>query len=153
MKRFHDENDKLYQEYITSDLAQARKALEKMAEHTSAEIRVSGPAIGVDFGLYHVLFIDYARLYALEKRAGNEDMAEAWLIKARYWLLLKLEQAGTMSIQDRMDGFRRVGDADHLLHAVTVLDTGADGEGKGPKYLQEIDSMRAANSNNVAPSR
>jgi hypothetical protein len=82
------EMEKLYQVYLNGTVEEARRALlqsiEMLENEKSSDQKASA----------HARWLNYSRLHVLEARAGNHDLADAALLKARYWFLRKLELAG-----------------------------------------------------------
>ncbi len=85
--------DVLYQAYAKGDVAQARQSLEKSIPILE---NATFPKVGA---AAHGLWLSYARLHVLEARAGKASLAEAYLLKARYWYLKKLELSGESTEQ------------------------------------------------------
>jgi hypothetical protein len=70
------EQDRLYEAYLVADVSHARQILDqklRLLEDDTSLLRS---------GWAHAQFMDYARLYALERRVGNAESAEADLIKS-----------------------------------------------------------------------
>ena len=87
MKGFIQQTDRLYHAYLDGDRDQARHSLQetiKLIER--AKLPPNGQA--------HTLFVTYCRLCVLEKKAGNEALAEDYLLKTRDRYLRELEIDG-----------------------------------------------------------
>jgi len=67
----------LYRQYLNTDLAQARQALLELVD--AYDTNAVSPAAKT-----HGLWLTYSRLYALEARGGNTDLAEVYFAEARY---------------------------------------------------------------------
>jgi hypothetical protein len=115
-------SDTLYQEYLEGSLEQARQSLLATVEVVE-RLRPSGRA--------SCLLFTYARLYALEKRAGNDALADAYLLKARYWYLCDRELGG----ETPEDAAKAVATftAEKCVAFVDKWDKGHT-NGKGPRY-------------------
>jgi hypothetical protein len=87
-KQVLEQTERLYQKYLEADPAEAKKCLED-------EIALLEKSTVLDrSGRAHDLFMTFSRLYVLEAAAGDKDRADAALIKARYWNLLRFELSG-----------------------------------------------------------
>jgi len=120
----------LYHVYLNGGRDEARHSLQD-AIRLIEDTQVSPP---FRKGQAASLFLGYARLYALERRAGSNDMAQVYLVKARYWCLR----------QDELDGDNAAGcnaylakfaAEDKLMDFIDKWDKGAN-NGKGPRYIQ-----------------
>jgi hypothetical protein len=79
-------SQELFELYLTSDAAKARAVLTQeidMLENAYISHAKERRAT--------ILFMECARLYALEMRLGNEDSARLALLKANYWNLRRYE--------------------------------------------------------------
>ena len=124
------QTDDLYRVYLTGGREEARRSLQeavRLIENTS----VSPP---FQKGQAGALFLSYARLYALERRAGSNDMAQIYFTKARYWCLR----------QDELDGdspsgcnayLAKFATEDRMTDFIDKWDTGAN-NGNRPRYIQ-----------------
>jgi hypothetical protein len=81
--------DRLYEVYINDGRDEARRSILE-ANHLFEDAKLSDFEESRAF----ILFLGYARLYALDYRAGSNDMVHADLIKARYWCLRSRELHG-----------------------------------------------------------
>jgi hypothetical protein len=79
------------------------------------------------------------RLFALEKKSGNEAAAQAALINLRFWTLKNLE----LEHKDVDEAMRILGEVttEDIFAQVDKFDKGAT-EGKGPGYLKSIVSPK-----------
>jgi len=125
------DDDNLYEAYLQADTDHARQILGQKIQLSESD-RILEQA---GFRFEHRLFLDYARLYVLEKRAGNEEAAEAALIKGHYWLLRGCEME-KMPVQQAIEQLRTA-TSDQIVSMVDKQDKSATG-GIGPKYLQSI---------------
>lgn len=79
------------------------------------------------------LFMAYARLYALERRLGNDSAADIAYIKVRYWNLRRYELNGLDEEHVKeFQGFT----PDKVVETIDKMDK-ALSQGKGPKYMQQ----------------
>ena len=89
MKKDRDEKvqqlDILYREYLTGDIDQARQSIFK-----SIDILEKATSV-YNAGRAHGLCWCYARLYCIEKYAGNNDAAYVAFVKAKYWRTQEIE--------------------------------------------------------------
>ena len=86
-------------------------------------------------GRAFTLFIGYGRLYALECNAGNYDMSQIDLIKARYWALRSEELRGESSAEC-LTYLAKFVTEDNLLVFINKWDKGSN-NGVDPKYLED----------------
>lgn len=121
------QSDKLYQVYLTGSRDQAIWSLEETIRVTeNANLEPSGKA--------NTLSITYARLYVLERRAGNGGLAEAALVRARYWFLREHELSGDS--EEQAGAAVRSFTADKCMDFVDKLDK-EHTDGVGPRYAQQ----------------
>lgn len=120
--------DQLYRAYLAGDLEEARQS---MLEATSILQTHPFPKPSASA---HGLWLTYARLFVLESTAGNDAQADAYLIKARYWLLRRSELTGDPEEQavETADGVT----AEKCTELVHKWDNDFTG-GKGPRYMQK----------------
>ncbi len=121
----------LYRQYLMSDLPEARQALLKEAEYLG---RAKGYA---PMDQAFAVSLTFARLSALEHRAGNEDAAELAMVKARYWFLQHFELATTSEHNRPLKEIVGLSAPKRLLEMSEKIDKG-NTDGKGPKYLQDL---------------
>lgn len=121
------EGDSLYNAYLNGDLAQARTSLQQ-----SVQIGESGKLAPI--GQARWLFFDYSRLFLLEKRAGKQDLSQAYLVKARYWYLRQCELRGDS--KEEAASLVIAFTDQKCLEFVSKWDGDHTG-GKGPKYVRE----------------
>jgi hypothetical protein len=121
------QSDKLVDAYLTGDVNQARQSLQELIQQLEkAKLSPINQADPMAF--------TYARLYVLEKRAGNEDLAQAYLAKSREWLVRYHELSGESpdAAAAAVKSFNFMEFADQRDKALTG--------GKGPKYFQHQSS-------------
>jgi hypothetical protein len=120
--------DQLYRAYLAGDLDQARQSMLETAAilETHPFPKPSASA--------HGLWLTYSRLFVLESTAGNDAQADAYLIKARYWLLRRSELAGDPE-QKAVEAANDVS-AEKCTELVHKWDNDSTG-GKGPRYMQQ----------------
>ena len=116
----------LYEVYLEGDRQQAKRALEEMVLATDAS-KVAPRANAA------ALWLIYSRLYVLERRGGSATLADAYLLKARYWLLRKGELSG-FSAEEAGEGVSKF-TADKCLEMIDHWDKSRT-NGKGPNYAQ-----------------
>jgi hypothetical protein len=80
------------------------------------------------------LFLGYGRLYSVDHRAGSNDLAQADLIKARYWALRSSEFHGDAASEADRYVEKFAGDGDKLLTFIDKWERGANHD-KDPKYI------------------
>jgi hypothetical protein len=122
---FNKRSDELYTVYLNGKRYEAKQSLvDTLQLIENAGLGPSGKAT--------CLFGTYARLYALEKRTGNEDLAEEALVQARYWDLRDDELGG--KIPEKAGARIKTVTGAKVLEFVDRWDK-AHGDGKGPRYL------------------
>lgn len=120
--------DKLYYGYLGGDIVQARENLRQSILLLDGA-RFSKPAASA-----HGLWITHSRLAVLEGYAGNAILAEANLLKARFWYLRKFEISGE-STEEAMKAVHSY-DADKCRQAMEKFDK-THTNGLGPKYSRK----------------
>jgi len=120
-------DDKLYERYLHGSLVQARESMQESI--ALAEIPKLKPE-----GHAWWLFFDYARLYGVETKTGNTDLAHAYLIKTRYWLLVYHELK--TSIRQAIESDKQYSDA-KIIEFVDQWDKDHN-DGNPPAYTNEI---------------
>jgi hypothetical protein len=83
-----------------------------------------------------IVYFTYARLYALEKRTGNDAAAEAALTKARSWNEKRYQLAGETNSM-KLEECRLFNTPEKIVEVADKLDNAAT-SGKGPKYIHNI---------------
>jgi hypothetical protein len=117
--------DLLYDAYLGGNQEEAKQSLNEAIQLAKdADLPLNDKA--------HSLTMNYQRLYVLERRAGHKSLAEAALVRARYWLLEEAE-SGNNTTQDA-DEFVMSKTGDVIMDFVDAWDKKATG-GKGPRYL------------------
>jgi hypothetical protein len=119
--------DKLYRSYLQGDLKIARESLDK-AISILEELRIAKPG-----AVAHGLWLAHSRLQVLERRSGRATLADANLLKARFWYLRKLEQTG-----ESTEKAYAVTLAFGTAECETMIDRfdRAHTDGRGPEYLR-----------------
>jgi hypothetical protein len=125
------EQDELYGAYLTADLPRAREILRHKIQIDESQALLAEAGIRVE----HDYFLDCSRLYVLERRSGNDDSAEAALIKARYWFL-RSGESSQMPARQLAEEVRTF-NAERILSMVDEQDR-AKTAGKGPNYLGQL---------------
>lgn len=120
--------DPLYRAYLTGSREEARNSLRQIL--TIIEASDERPAVQA-----HDLWLTYSRLYVLERRAGNDSLAQAYLLRARHWLLRKAELGGDDAEKAAREVFSWFS-PDNCMDIVDHWDKSRT-QGKGPKYAQE----------------
>jgi hypothetical protein len=121
--------EQLDRAYCAADVTSARQILQQEIETLENCTSWSRDAVASR------LFLNYARLYVLAKRIGDQDSAETALIKARYWFLRAEELSGS-STSNAMVNLRWRTD-EHIFESAVKWDNAVT-SGKGPKYLQDL---------------
>jgi len=121
--------DPLYQTYLTGTRDQAEMSLKQMLSHVEGSDEP--PKVQA-----HDLWLTYSRLYVLEKRGGNEALAQAYLLKARYWLLRKAELGGADAEKAATEVFGWF-TPDKCTEIVDHWDKSRT-QGKGPNYARSV---------------
>jgi hypothetical protein len=119
--------DRGYDQYLTGDVDQARRALrESIALMLATDARAYGRA--------HGLWLGYSRLFVLEQFAGSAQEALASFDAAKRWYRLKLETRGNSGheIEAALDEFT----ATYCRELVRRFDA-ARTEERGPRYLNK----------------
>ena len=119
------ESDRLYRAYLEGDRDQARRSL-------GETIRLIENANLQPWGQANSLIFTYSRLYVLEKRSGNDELAEAALLKTRYWYLRQHELGGDSLAQAA--SAVKLFTAEKCMEFVDIWDLDHTA-GKGPKYV------------------
>ena len=128
MKAFYNEEEKLSVPYWTGNVDQARQSLNQTIQLIKQS---NGLSFSAQAGF---LYIEYARLYVLEKRAGNKADAELALSKAKFWRIRNLNPSEAL---DDSAIVKIMSDTPELMvKYIDVLDAGDSGN--RPKYLQYI---------------
>lgn len=123
---FTKQADVLYQSYLQGNRSQARRSLEET-------IQLAGKSNLKPAGEADCLCFTYARLYALEKRTGTQPLAEAALVRARYWYLRQRELGGSTADESAVALTSYT--AEKCLDFVDKWNKDHTG-GRGPMYLQ-----------------
>ena len=121
------EGDRLYVAYLQGNRDQARRCLLQLVE-------VGETAKLSPIGQARWLFFDYGRLYVLETRVGSQALADAYLVKARYWYLRQCELRGDS--KDEASAAIAAFTAEKCMEFVDKWDRDHT-EGKGPEYAQK----------------
>jgi hypothetical protein len=126
------EGNKFYDPYLAGDLVIARQSLDqgiRFFQSPAADVLEPSGHAGI-------LYFSYARLYALERRSGNAQAAEAALAKARFWNERRFELANatnSASLEERS----RSSSQEWIMELADKLDNSAT-QGKGPQYIHYI---------------
>jgi len=123
------QTDELYAAYLDGGRDEARRSIVQ-ANRLVEEASISHFEENRAFAL----FLGYGRLYALDHRAGNNELAELDLIKARYWALRSSEAHGDTptEVAKYVDRFAT---SDRLLEFIDTWERKAN-HGREPKYIQ-----------------
>lgn len=122
--------DRLYTRYLNGDREEAKRSMQE------AVAMIQSSKLGAEFERFESasLFLAYARLYVLEKRAGNGELAEADVVKARYWYLRKDELSGK-SVEEASAAVAEF-TPERCMAFVDEWDRGCT-DGLGPKYARD----------------
>ena len=104
-KQMGKQLDFLYHNYLTGNADQARESLLEYLELI--------PKIKPPLGQAYNYVFAYSRLYVLETRVGNGDLATVYFVKAEYWRIKECE-ASNMGEND-------IADATKLMTTNTCL--------------------------------
>jgi hypothetical protein len=115
----------LYAVYLEGDTDQARESLHQ-AIHLLKTTEIT--KVGA---MEHGLWLEHSRLHVLEKRAGNYELADGYLLKAQYWYLRKLEASGD-STEEAIKIVRHY-TPEKCTEVVDGLDNNST-DGRGPAY-------------------
>lgn len=122
------EGDRFYDAYLNGDVDTARSNLDQAIQFfKSPRADILEPS-----GRAGILYFTYARLYALEKRTGNDSAAAAALTTARSWNEKRYQLGGetnSMSLEE----CRVFDKPEKIVEVADRLDSAAT-NGKGPKY-------------------
>jgi hypothetical protein len=121
---FKGRANRLYDAYLTGDRDEAKHNLEECIQ--LAHDSKLPPAYQAG-----CLFFDYARLYVLERRGGNEALAEAALVKARYWSLRERELGG--NTDEKAGAVVKAETGEQIMGFIDKWDKDHT-DGKGPNY-------------------
>lgn len=121
--------NQFYEEYLTNNIVGARQNLLEIVQLSETNINMT-PRMQSTF-----LQNTYFRLYALEARSGNGDMATIYLQKAKYWCIRKQEIEGIEETQIA----QTIGKID-TNEIITDYDKwdGYNTKGKGAFYVQQL---------------
>ena len=115
-----------YDEYLAGDYNQAKLSLER-------SVKLADKLEFVPHYQAGHLFFCYARLYVLERRTGNDALAEAALVKARYWSLRERELG---NVPDEEGGaFAKSESGDRIVEFIDKWDRDHT-DGKGANYIR-----------------
>ena len=125
------EEARLGDTYFTGGREDARRSIQEYARLLEGTSLLPQYQEGQAF----VLFLSYARLYALERRAGNNDTAHIALIRARYWFLRSDELHGHSAAEcaARVEKFAS---EDTLIGFIDEWDKKAN-HGTEPRYIHQ----------------
>jgi hypothetical protein len=123
------EGGKFYDAYLNGDVDTARRSLDQASQFfQSPRADILEPS-----GHAGIVYFTYARLYALEKRTGNDAAAEAALTKARSWNEKRYELAGATNSEE----CRLYSTPEKIMEVADKLDNRAT-SGKSPHYIHDI---------------
>jgi hypothetical protein len=120
--------DSLYEDYMNGNRTEARRSIVE-ANRLVEQVKLSN--FEQDRATF--LFLNYGRLYSIDHRAGSNDLAQADLIKARYWCLRSSElnrDAPDESIR-HVEKFTK---PEKLLDVIDQFELTAN-HGKQPRYI------------------
>jgi hypothetical protein len=120
----------LYGVYLAGTQDEARRSIQE-ANRLIENAKLS-PQFEQDRA--YALFLGYARLYSLERGAGNNNVAQAGFIKARYWCLRSSELHGD-SPSDCITYVEKFATEEKLLAFIKKWDRDTN-HGKDPRYIQ-----------------
>lgn len=120
--------------YVEGNLEEARRCLNKNA------LLLEQSTILEPLGRAGLLTLTYARLFVLEKKAGNEALAEENLIKLKFWFLKRAELEGKPS-NSTIKTMEELTTSDHLITFVDDTDK-KHNRGKPPAYVTDLNATR-----------
>jgi hypothetical protein len=127
-KEFDEKCRNVYQGYLHGGRNEARQSLLElipMIENSNLPPDTKAP----------LLYLQFARLYALERRAGSNDLAQVALIKARYWRL-RTAELDRHTPAEAVAEVERTAAEDKLMAGIDKWDKDSNG-GKSPSYIQQ----------------
>ena len=101
--------------YLEGNLEDARRCLNKNA------LLLEQSTVLEPIGRAGLLTLTYARLFVLEKKAGNEALAEENLIKLKFWFLRRAELEGG-SLDSTVKTMGELTTSDQLITFVDDID-------------------------------
>jgi hypothetical protein len=121
--------DALFTGYEEGSVDRARQSLKSRIELYEGSTALH-PAARLD-----MIARDYARLYLLEKRTGEDEAAEAALVKVRYWYLCVFERQGR-SAREAVGLLQKLipGELEATVDDIDQRVT----KGKGLRYVRDI---------------
>jgi hypothetical protein len=128
-KELLDETNGYFRQYLDGDIDQARKSIVN-AIHAYEDVTWNINRKQQAFALW----LGYARLYALERKAGRQEQAQLALVKARYWALRQLELEGPLTPQ-KIDQFLQF-NPDAMIGFVDKMDKSRGG--RAPHYMSAV---------------
>jgi hypothetical protein len=135
MSRSDKQLKELYQQYFLGDIKQARDALNRCIPiFERAHYAGNAP---VKYAPSTSLWLAYARLYVLERKAADSALAEVYLVKARYWYLVTLEISGHYSTKEALEAVNGF-DSSKCEQVVSRLDTASGTMKDRPRYLHKM---------------
>lgn len=127
-EQFNEEYNRLFAPYMSGDIQQARQGLENTI------LYIKGSDALDQYAQSGYLYMEYARLYALDKRTGNRAAVADDIIKARYWIIRNLRPPE--SLDDNIISYVMTDSPEKMINYVEVLDAGDNGD--RPKYVRYI---------------
>jgi hypothetical protein len=120
----------LYEIYFNGSRDDARQSLQEAAR------LLEGAKLSASFeeGRAFTLFLVNGRLHALERRAGSNDMAQVYLVKARFWALRSEELHGD-SPAECIVYLEKFASEEKLMPFIDKWDKDAN-KGNSPRYIQ-----------------
>jgi hypothetical protein len=125
------EQDDLYESYLHADAYHARRILEQKIHLNESQTTLAQAGFQFEFSYY----IDYCRLYVLDKRIGMENNAELDFIKAKYWFIKSGERIGMPITQ--LGEEVRVATPEHIMEMISKQDK-MNNNGKDPEYIKAL---------------
>ncbi len=123
----------LYRDYMKGDTKDARRALQELIRRFEDADPTASPGVRIGILCWHS-----ARLFALERRTGDETAADQALIRARYWSLRRFEWEQQQPHAMPLTSYATM-TPERMLSDVDKLDRGAN-FGRSPKYLEAIEN-------------
>ena len=128
---FNQRRNAIYNAYLVADIDHARQDLLDLAELGETEQYLSPEAQASH------LSQAYGWLFVFEERTGNKQLAGVYFEKAKYWRIREAELSG--ETDSKIGAHLGTLTKENVIADVDKWDKGASG-GKGPHYLQQLDS-------------
>lgn len=121
-----DRVDALYTQYLTGSVDQAREAMLEAVKIVAKNEYEEGHATGLCLG--------YGRLFCIESRIGDTNLAHIYYEKSKYWGLIRMELRGASpaEVKAGLEDYT----PERCKKLILEFDA-AHTKGAGPRYMQE----------------